>query len=314
MGNPYFRVRASGKGGSGYVIPALGPPGQMPSREVKNADGDSVRARVDHNGDVIRLIGVTTATKYVGDPSGLIQFAVDQTAAHAVANIDGLLRRTEDQGWGFLRYFHRRKPDLTDPLRSAHSGVLNDLAELGTNVHDWVEYDLTHEGFPPDVDSVEMSQMIDAWEDFKFMHEIEVVEVEVTVFNLEYGYAGTFDILAYVDGVLTLIDLKTSRKVHASHLMQMAALKQAFFADGAFHETPFDGWQKYDLPEPEKYAIIQLRPDDDEGQRRAHMEEIPDDILQIYWRRFQAALTVCQCDWELKQIEKSAKLENKEED
>lgn len=291
------------------MIPPL--PGQK-FKMVKNADGEEIEARLDEAENVIRVPGVTTITKHVGDPGGLIQWAVDQTAAYCVAHLDQLAMRTEEQGWGYARYYHKRKPDITDPLRTAHSGVLDDLAQLGTNIHDWVEIDLMRNDFPPEIDSAEMEQMIEAWEEFKFLHQIDPVATEVTLWNIAAGYAGTFDLLAYIDGVLYLIDLKTSRKVGDAHLMQIAALRAAFFADGAFYKDG-DEWRKLELPTPEKYGILQLRPDDDDGPRRYHLEAVSEVELDLYMERFLAALTVNRVDFELKQLKKSDKVSNKEE-
>ena len=106
---PKLRVRSSGHGGSGYKHP--------------------------HTGDVVP--GVTTVLKRLDKP-GVLQWAVDNTAAYAVANVDGLLNRTEEQGFGFLRWYWKRDPlkgDLSD-IRNYSDGVLNDAAELGTMMHD----------------------------------------------------------------------------------------------------------------------------------------------------------------------------------
>jgi len=221
--SPLYRVRASGFQGSGYARP---PVAGEKSKLVTNADGEMIEAAVDERGNVITVPGVTTVVGMGGDPGGLVQWSVDQVAAYAVANVDSLLSRTQEQGWGFLRFYHKRKPDLTDPLLNAHSGVLNDLAELGTNVHEYVEWDLLGQnGFPPPIDSVQMQQMVDAYYTWKFQHDIEVVAVELTVYG--DGYAGTLDLILRIDGVLYLLDIKTSRNVGDAHRWQLAALDKA---------------------------------------------------------------------------------------
>lgn len=296
MGNPLYRVRASGRGGSGYARPPL--PGE-PFKEVKNADGDLIKAVVDESGKPIIVPGVTTIIKVV-DGQGLIQWSVDQTAAYAVANADALLNRTMEQGWGFLRFFHKRVPDLSDPLRTAHQGVLNDLAELGTKMHDWIEVDLMQHDFPPDIDSREMEQMIAAWEAFKFMHKIVPVATEVTLWHPTLGYAGTFDLLAYIDGELWLIDVKTSRRVGKSHKMQLAALREARLA---FEQDDEGNWYPLKLPKPERYGFIQVRPDDDDREAFVELHETSPEELDLYWERFAATLRINEIDYKLKQYE-----------
>ncbi len=305
MSNPLYRVRASGRGGSGYARPPL--PGEE-FKQVKNADGVLIDAVVDAAGNAIVVPGVTTVLK-VADGQGLIQWSVDQTAAYAVANVESLLNRTMEQGWGFLRFFHSRKPDVTDPLRNAHSGVLNDLAELGTNMHDWIEVDLTGNDFPPQVDSIQMQQMIEVWGGFKFMHDIKPVYTEVTLYG--EGYAGTFDLLAWIDGELWLIDIKTSRRVGKSHKMQLAALRDA----PLMLAKNVDGvWEKVDFPQPTRYGFIQVRPDDDDREAFVELHEVSETELDFYLRRFRACLEINTVDHELKQWEKSGMLDTAKEE
>jgi hypothetical protein len=304
MANPLYRIRASNRGGSGYAVP---PQAGEPFREIKNADGDLIKAKLDDDGEVIRLPGITTVLK-VADGQGLIQWSVDQTAAYAVANVESLLNRTMEQGWGFLRFFHRRQPDLTDPLRSAHSGVLNDLAELGTNMHDWIEADLIGD-FPPEVNSIQMQQMIEVWGTFKFMHDIKPVYTEVTLYG--EGYAGTFDLLAWIDGELWLIDIKTSRRVGKSHKMQLAALRDAPLM---LAKNADEVWEKVDFPQPTRYGFIQIRPDDDDREAFVELHEVSETELDFYLRRFRACLEINTVDHELKQWEKDGMLDTAKEE
>jgi hypothetical protein len=59
-----------------------------------------------------------------------------------------------------------------DELRGAHRRVLNEAAEIGTNVHEWIEADLRGE-FEPAIDSPECEQMVEQWLLWKEQHHIE---------------------------------------------------------------------------------------------------------------------------------------------
>ena len=301
MTNPLYRVRASGFQGSGYARPPL--PGEK-SKLVTNADGIMIEVAIDDTGKAITVPGVTTVTGMGGDPGGLVQWSVDQTAAYAVANVDSLLSRTQDQGWGFLRFYHKRKPDLSDPLRTAHQGVLDDLAELGTGVHEYVEWDLLGaQGFPPPIDSEEMQQMVDAYYAWKFLHDIEVVAVELTVYG--DGYAGTLDLILRIDGKLYLLDIKTARAVRDSHWWQLAALDKA---DVFYVETDTDVvGQKVWVPQSKlehlgneedwHYGFLHTRPNDIEKDGTLipaffELEEIPAEDIEIHYESFLACLTL----------------------
>ena len=269
------------------------------SKLVTNADGIMIEAAVDDKGVAITVPGVTTITGMGGDPGGLVQWSVDQVAAYAVANVDSLLSRTQDQGWGFLRFYHKRKPDLSDPLRTAHQGVLDDLAELGTGVHEYVEWDLLGaQGFPPPIDSNEMQQMVDAYYAWKFLHDIEVVAVELTVYG--DGYAGTLDLILRIDGKLYLLDIKTARAVRDSHWWQLAALDKA---DTYYVEDGF-GWDNRSkalnlVSDSEKwhYGFLHTRPNDiakDGSLIPAffELEEVPAEDMQVHYESFLACLTL----------------------
>lgn len=281
-------------GGSGYARPPL--PGED-FRVLKNADGEPIEAVTGESGKPIIVPGVTTVLK-VADGQGLIQWSVDQVAAYAVANVESLMNRTMEQGWGFLRFYHKRTPDLSDPLRSAHSGVLHDLAELGTNMHDYIEASLTGDTFPPEINSQEMAEMVDAWDAWTFVHDIEVVATEVTLWHETLGYAGTFDLLVWIDGELWLIDVKTSRRVGPSHKMQLAALREANLS----FKHNGKSWERWELPQPSRYGFIQIRPNDDDRDAFVELHPISEKELDIYWRRFLGCLQIVECDAELKKL------------
>lgn len=293
--NPLYRVRASGMGGSGYARPPV--PGES-FRIINNADKQPIQAATDEDGNAIIVPGVTTVNKSMGDGPGLVQWKIDQTAAYAVANVDALLNRTEEQGYGFLRWYHKRVPDLSDPLRSAHSGVLNDLAELGTSIHDYVEADTTGL-FLPEIDTVQLEQMADAWLEWKFSHNIEQVHTELTVYG--DGYAGTLDGIWWIDGELVLIDVKSSRSLGDGHKMQLGALRKAtrfFVRDG-------EGWVEKPMPEVDGYGFIQIRPDDDDKPRFAEYHRVDEEELDLYYSKFMHHLGNLQDDLALKKLRKA---------
>lgn len=309
LGNPEFRVRASGLGGPGYARPPLL---DNPYKLITNADGKKIPAALGPDGKPLIVPGVTTVIKAFGDPPALVQWKIDQVAAYAVANLDGLYNRTMDQGFGFLRWYPKRKPDTTDPLRTAHDGVLDDLAELGTKMHEWSQADVNGGMYPPS-DSAEMDQMIEAWKMWRFTNTVEPCLTEVTVYG--DGYAGTFDGLWWINGKLTLLDEKTSRAIGDSHKMQLAALRQAC-ATGYYYVYDYIAkeWHAYQVPTPEQYGFIQMRPDDDPHAQRQHafveFHSISEAELDLHFIKFQSALKVLQIDRQLKFLNEPVTVED----
>lgn len=289
MSEPKLRARSSGFGGSGYRIPTW----------------------LDEKKQPMLVPSVTTITGVTNKP-GLQQWIADQTAAYAVTHIDDLLSRTEEVGWGFLRYFWKREPKPGEDLRGAHKRVLNDAGNIGTNVHEWIEADLTDD-FLPEVDSDECAQMVEQWLLFKEGHTVEPLLVEVTAVNREHGYAGTLDGVWVIDGVPTLVDVKTSRNTWPEHYQQLAALGACYevmceVAEGtegavAYGKDDVSWWVEDVMPPFSEYRILHLRPDDYDSRGNfipAYCVLEPVVDVDLHFQGFLGALALKKYERELK--------------
>lgn len=297
--DPKLRVASSGYKGSGYFIPTDLDP---------------------FTGKPVRVPGVTTITGALPAP-GIIQWSCDQTAAYAVANADRLLDRTEEQGFKYLRFYHSRKVDYDDPatdIHNYHTGVLNDLAELGTITHEWVTSFLLGVD-TPEVTRDEHAEMIEQFLDWYSQHEVEVVEAESTVYNQAVGYAGTMDFILRVDGETMLVDAKTSRAVRDGHIAQLSALGAATTLmrevgpdEGVEYKSAKWGktyWREDGIPGFSKYAVLQLRPSDvtNKGEYIApfcRLEVIEPERISAAHQAFLGALEVRRGLRALEQVEK----------
>ena len=299
MSEPILRVAQTGLGGSGYRIPT----------------------RENGPKDRYIVVGVTTVLKAIDKPA-IVQWAVDQTAAYAVHNVDAILDRTHESGYRFLRFAHVNKPKPGDPLRGYHTKVLNDAAELGTNTHDWIEAYVNGE-IPPEYSHPEVEQMADEFLFWLSLHDFKPILTEATVFNPEDGYAGTLDLLAWIDGECWLLDIKTSRSTWDEHRSQVAALWKSPVwmrqvdkgTEGAAEYTK-DGvttyWVEAPWPEkPTRFGFLHLRPDDianDGSPIPAFCEliEIPKEELPLHYDVFCGALKIKKSQRELQLLRKSA--------
>ena len=287
---PKLRVRASGHGGSGYRHPLTGE----------------------------KVPGVTTVLAKLDKPQ-LRQWVADNTAAYAVANIDGLLNRTEEQGYGFLRWYWKRDPlsnDYSD-IRNYSNGVLNDAAELGTMMHDWVAAD--HGAQPyPDVSNAQpyFWELVEQWNDLNLRHEIIPVHTEVTFWSQCYGYAGTADGVWLIDGVPTLVDVKTSRNTWDEQRVQLAALGAC---DSMLVEATEDHWVELPMPAFSQYALVHIRPSDFDKHGEpmdgfAEIKIVPHEEMPVLFDQFLGLLQVSHAQNKLKELRKGVVDSTVEED
>ncbi len=92
--------------------------------------------------------------------------------------------------------------------------ILNKAAEFGTEVHSMIEvYNETGLYLP--AEDERKNNCLDEW--IRLKDGITIKSSETRVHYKEL-YAGTFDAMAVIDGKLTLMDYKTTSKVHTEHL------------------------------------------------------------------------------------------------
>lgn len=190
--------------------------------------------------------GVTTISgRYSegwGGNDGLAQYAADVTLRWANENWNLLGSRSDETNYRNGRF---RWKDHT-----------NHLAQVGTDAHEYIEADLTPGAELP-FQWAEALEIAHQWVKLRQRFWLEPDYVEHTVWNHTYGYAGTFDFSGAVDGVPSLMDVKTGRLLRENNRLQQAALFKAEVlmvkhADGTWTEEPMPKW--------EQVGFIHLRP------------------------------------------------------
>jgi hypothetical protein len=86
-------------------------------------------------------------------------------------------------------------------------------------------------------------------------HIVEVVAVEPTIYNDSLEYAGSADFIARIDGVMCIVDIKTSRTWGDNFAVQVSA-----YANGEYYLTDLDD-TKYEIPTIEGGAVLWIEPD-----------------------------------------------------
>lgn len=289
MANPKLRVRSSGYSGSGY---ALGARVGDEFREVKNADGELIKARVGADGKALVVPGVTTVLRMLDKPA-LIQWSVDLTVAWAADNWQYLGSHSDEQ---ILRAGKYR-----------HKDVLNERAEIGTRVHEFADV-FMNDGFEyPDLDE-ESEQAVGQFLEFANSDRFGgALATELTVVNETLGYAGTFDLIGLVDGLVSLCDLKTSKGLWWEHELQLAALAHAEYM---ILEGEDGFWVHHPMPEFEALKLIQVRPNYWDPRTKTvipafyHVSDVEKDEWALHFRAFAGILESAKVKRELKLLRK----------
>lgn len=109
------------------------------------------------------------------------------------------------------------------------SKYVDKLASIGTLAHKMVECEWT--GEVPDTTAYSPEQLdmaenaLISFYNWQEEHKVKPVLVEVQLVS-GLGFGGTIDCYAVVDGVMTLIDLKTGKGIYPEHFHQLAAYAQ----------------------------------------------------------------------------------------
>lgn len=112
----------------------------------------------------------------------------------------------------------------------AHQKALATAGEIGSQIHAMIEWQMkTQLGVagPKPVIQDKATWAVMAFEDFAKAVTLTPIRIEQTVYSLVHGYAGTMDLLARVNGVLTLIDIKSGKSVYPEAFLQTAAYRVA---------------------------------------------------------------------------------------
>lgn len=123
-----------------------------------------------------------------------------------------------------------RLPSVTEiikPLQdfgSVPAFILERKAWIGTVVHATTE--LYDRGELAEYDP-EIEGYLEAWRKFTTDYQPEWTGIEMRVHHPRFGYAGTIDRFGFINGELTVVDLKTSAQLYPEVAIQLAGYAMA---------------------------------------------------------------------------------------
>ena len=191
--------------------------------------------------------GVTGILAILDKSGPLMAWAARQTAEaaiHLVAEgaLQTLLSSVGDEG-------------AIKALTSRSSWQRDEAAALGTEVHRLA--DLVVQGQPtpsmPEPTRRRVLRYAEWWKASGWKLRLS----EAMIVQPDYGYGGTFDLLAYDrDGRTVLADIKTGKGVYREVALQLAAYGMADYV------APIGSPVAYPMPEPDRYCVLHVLEDE----------------------------------------------------
>lgn len=160
-----------------------------------------------------KLPSVTTILGILNKPA-LVPWAANAACDYILANLDAKETHTSI-------YLH----SVVEAARKNYRTIGRQAMDIGSTVHEIV-HGYLKTGTEPKIDSEPVLAGFLAFLEWVDTHKVEPFESEITVYG--DGYAGTTDLVAFVDGKLTLVDMKVSKGIYDEYPLQIAAYRAAY--------------------------------------------------------------------------------------
>lgn len=122
--------------------------------------------------------------------------------------------------------------DIVKAFKGAHRQKKEAAADTGKMAHNWCEAwaiaQWKRVDPPPMPTHPEARAACETFLEWMMRHNVTTIEAERRILSKHHWYAGTVDIIAWVDGELSVLDIKTSSRISYSMHMQTAAYTQAY--------------------------------------------------------------------------------------
>lgn len=223
---------------------------------------------------------VTTVLSSLAKPA-LIPWAVNQTVAYIR---DAIAPSTEHAESFLETIYQNAKREATSIKRAA--------ADIGTQAH--LLLSGVSDTCKPDLGSIESTPVrncVSAGLEWLAAHEVTWVCQERPIYSRRYKYSGRLDGIARVDGILSLIDWKSSKGIYPEYRLQCASYNHGY---------------EEEFPDEHIEQRILIRLGKEDGVFEPHV--YPRNTLRQDFAAFLGCLSLHK---RLKQIEREEKLSQK---
>jgi len=180
---------------------------------------DEARHRFTVNGNPV-FPSVTGATGVIDKSRPLIYWAVGLTKDFLMGNLQALIDDTKGD----------KIAAIIDEAVKQHSIKKQEAADVGTQVHAWVEAFIkakSKKDWPEIPKDPQVFNGITAFLKWVDEYEVEFKSSEKLIYSRKYKYAGIMDAEAVIKRKLCVIDFKTSKAIYPEMRFQVAAYQAA---------------------------------------------------------------------------------------
>lgn len=127
---------------------------------------------------------------------------------------------------------------LEEAGKNAHYRLLAKASAVGAEVHKRIEWQLRGElnakrdAVEPLLTNPQSERAWEHWKEWRKKVNLKPISIEMRVFSTVFDFGGALDLLAEVNGILTLIDFKTGKAVYAESFLQNVAYRLALLEEG----------------------------------------------------------------------------------
>ena len=168
----------------------------------------------DSKGNVI--LSVTAATGIIDKSGPLMWWTAEMMGLFLIDNWDIKKIKKESE-----------KMALIDTAKKEYRKAKAEAADIGTEIHQWASDWI--KGKKPDMpENEKVVNGITAFLKFQKEHKVKWLESERIVYSKKHNFAGILDATGIIEGVLTLIDFKSSKSIYDDMRFQVAGYQIAF--------------------------------------------------------------------------------------
>src|SRR3990167_8700086 len=166
------------------------------------------------------VLSVTAATSVVDKSRPLIYWAVGLTQSYLMENLKKMIDDTKGD----------KIVALIEEAAKQHQVKKQEAADIGTQVHDWIEKFIKAENkkdIPKIPKEAPIYNGISAFLKWVDEYDVKFLSSEKQVYSRKHHYAGIMDAEAVIRGKKCVVDFKTSKGIYPEFRFQVAAYQAA---------------------------------------------------------------------------------------